>query len=791
MIRPTVLSSVFLLFSIFLGLHVHATHSILNLSLKGGGSVRSMSMGHAFTGIAEAESALYVNPAGLSRPGFLYSFQNLDYQNNLYRHSFLHSLYLSPFGFSHYSIKDKEGRSVDINFLGYGRKGTVLDWGFSYKGIRAYENQQFKQGESFDLGMMLKLFPFMNVGINVKDFFKKGIDTSTTYQSGLAYFSPERRLILAADLSLESGLSEKQLTHYGIEYLVAEGLLIRGGAYEDTFSAGLGLRFPYFQLDYGVRGYTQGGKEPLYMFSMSLGRGLYKESLRRQYSLFKRQAYATFSIGGNLVSGASVISLFGGEKIGSNDLLKLIREAAVDRSCRGFIIRISSISSSLSSVALVQEIRTELKKAKRQGKRVYVYLENWATLPEYHLASVADKIVMPELGTLSHLGLDMQVKKTKKFFENFGLESEIISSGVQKDTLSPGSESLSLFEKGYLEGVLDSLYTQVVQEIQESRNLDQTNLPEIFDGRLIFARKAKSLGLIDDLAYWPEMEDLVEDASKDSVNVLPIHFFEKPSPTFSLLHPFNRIAVLEIDGAIQLGNTNTSFLFGGKTTGADDFDRMVTSLAKYYWIKGVVLRINSPGGSMLASDRIYQAIETLKSSGKTVYTSMGNVAASGGYYIALNSHKIFANPGTLTGSVGVISSYMSYAEFNRFLGIEYESLKTGKYMDLMSSRKSLSSDERSLLQVHQDQYYQFFVKRIVRDRAMSIDEAYDIAQGQIVVAEDALSLKMIDELGGFYDAVDALAMALDIENPELVFVRPRQRFAFPFIDNLLKMRLKM
>ena len=159
--------------------------------------------------------------------------------------------------------------------------------------------------------------------------------------------------------------------------------------------------------------------------------------------------------------------------------------------------------------------------------------------------------------------------------------------------------------------------------------------------------------------------------------------------------------------------------------------------------------------------------------------SMGNYAASGGYYVALNSDKILANPGTLTGSIGVISSYLNFEDFDEILGIDYEVIKTGRYMDIMSSHRSLSDDERALLQAHQDQYYHMFVSRIMTHRKLSYEEALDVAQGQIVTGKEAVDMKMIDKVGGLYDAVDDISKEMNIKDPHVVFLRPVSDMLFP------------
>jgi protease-4 len=187
----------------------------------------------------------------------------------------------------------------------------------------------------------------------------------------------------------------------------------------------------------------------------------------------------------------------------------------------------------------------------------------------------------------------------------------------------------------------------------------------------------------------------------------------------------------------------------------------------------------------VAADRIYTSIEKLKKAKKLVYTSMGNIAASGGYYVALNSDKIFANPGTLTGAVGVISEFPNREGFQKLLGIQNEVLKTGKYMDLMSQNRVMTDEEKQMLEEFQEVHYGAFVKRVADNRNLTQDEVKDIAQGQVFTGKQALDLKMIDELGNFTDTAERMSKEADIDNPQLVFFRPQDPSLLSLIAGLL------
>lgn len=772
-------------FLLCVGSFVYAERNFLEDTLQYGYQVRAMSMGNAYTSVAESDGALYYNPAGLSIDGAVYSYQTLDYKDSYFDTYTSHAVYKNPIGYMNVSKKNLLDEDVNVNYFGYGHRGRAISWGIGYKTIRyRLQDQKAKQGTSTDLGVLVNVHPSVKLGVMARDFFNKDIDpVNPSIITGLSFHAPKNRLILATDVAYQENLDEEKEYYgrYGMEYQLAEGLAVRGGYYDEKITGGVSLILPFAQLDYGIQTSQKEDHDSLYMLAVKVGRGTRPSQMRRRYSLFKPKSYAEFSLGGNLTEGKSEVSLFGGYKIGSNDLLPLIHYAREDKSCEGFIVRVGSLSSSLSSIGLIQEIRTALKRAKGEGKHIVVYLESWATLPEYYLASVADTVIIPELGSISHLGIEIQIKKTKTLLKNFGLENVIISSGVHKDLLMPSSEHLTAFDKGYIEDVVDSLYQQVLAEIQADRDINYDDLLTAFDGRLLTARQAKELGLVDELAYWTDIDEIIVEKKQleREIKTNNIVEYAPERAEFHLFNPFNRIVVLEVDGVIQMGKNSSSILFGGKSTGADHFDSMVEALEKNFTIKAVIIRVNSPGGSMLASDRVYTAIERLKSSGKVVYTSMGNIAASGGYYVSLNSDKIWANPGTLTGSVGVISSYMNFEDFDEILGIDYEVVKTGKYMDIMSSHRSLTDEERRIVQAHQSQFYNTFINRIIENRNLTMDEALDVAQGQIVTGKDAVDMKMIDGVGGLYDVAEDISKAAKIENPQLVYMRPETNLKLP------------
>ncbi len=776
-----VIASIFL---VIMGVPSLAIDSIIQDELETTTTTRATGMGNAFTSLAHSEGAIRFNPAGLALKGGQYSFQLLDFKAKKYQHNYFHSIYLSPYAYSYSKMVEKNNHELVMHSFAYGQKGSkYLDWGVSIKNIRGKSNQLEFSGITSDLGIMIHLLPFMDLGIVGRNIIDKDIDIAPAWLTGASLFTPKRNLMISADLLHQSSNNKSSIIgRYGLEYAVAKGFVARGGWDDDHLTAGIGLVFKSLEVEYGVTFKPKSYDADLHMISFKLGKGTEIDQFRKKYSILKPKSYAIMELGGRTVEGKTEVSLVNGQKIGSNELIQLIRFAREDSSCKGFIIRLTQFNSQLSGFGLVDEIRYELMKAKRLKKEVIVYIDHWATLSEYYLASIADTIYMPELGTISHLGIELEVQKIKQLLSNFGVGNDSIGSGAFKDRLSSETDVLSLYEKREVEDFVGNLYNHILSNIRYARQLSDQAISIAFTGQFITGAQAKTLGLIDEFGYWSELPEKLELGEKnveDKIAGLALEAYKEPTPQETFFPLFNRIAVIEIDGPIVEGRNKSNLFFGGKVTGADDIEFVIDKIKQSPEIKGVILRINSPGGSMFATAQIYDALTHLRAKNKIVYVSMGNIAASGGYYISLNSDKIFANPITILGSVGVISSYRNYQDLYDVIGIEHDVISTGEYMSVGKSRKALSVKEKAMLERHQDYYYQYFVNKLIHHRHFSEKEAYTIAQGQLFLGKQAQSLSLIDELGSFQDVIDELSLKLDIIDPKVITYQIEPEWEMP------------
>ena len=778
----------FIFFVLFSSSAIFSAPSLLYDTFYQGVGIRPLSLGNAYTAVAEGAVANYYNPAGLAIPGSQYNYQNLDYHHQASSQFYTHHFFLSPFAYTYTQRSDLVGNSVYINSFGFGRKGKRgINWGLTYHAISHRIDSQSSDGNSVDFGMLFYFHPKFTMGLTGHHFFQNNVSVPPSGSLGLSYQPFDSGLSITNDYHLQRQYGQYFIRPaFGIEFFPFDELTLRAGYFQNRFSAGAKIMLPFLQVEYGIITDSSFSGTFTHLLGFNLGRYFKQSKSINHYSIFKKNAFATFSIHGNVTEGKSEFSLLGGQKIGSNDLLHLIKKASEDTSCLGYIIRVSSLKSSLSSIALIQEIRQELNKAKSKGKLIYVYIENWATLPEYYLASVADKIMIPELGTISHLGLHIQLLKSKQFLNQFGISKNTITNGIYKDAWSSSSDRLNVIETQQSETIIRALYQQVLTDIKQSRSIEWDTIYHYFDGRLISAKEAKKLGLVDELGFWADIDQLIFDKQDDPkpIKALALTDYVDIYPKLFLFDYLQRIAVIEIDGSIIQGPSKMGLLFGKKSTGSDDIDLIVNAIIQNPTIKGVLIRINSPGGSLTASDQIYHAIERIKQSGRTVYASMGNIAASGGYYVAMNADKIYVNPGTLTGSIGVISSHQDFSELFDLLNIDYDHISTGQYMDLFSKNRSLSAEDISMLTAFQRQFYLNFVNKLKKNRRLTDAEAFDVAQGQVITGETALQLKLVDQTGNYLDAIDDLATTLDLDPDDTVTYQVNPSRTPPFSKHI-------
>jgi protease-4 len=455
-------------------------------------------------------------------------------------------------------------------------------------------------------------------------------------------------------------------------------------------------------------------------------------------------------------------SNLGSDQLGLNDILARIKAAKEDDKIKGIYMDMSSVPSSF---ATLEEIRNALVDFKSSDKFIIAYGEYY-TQSAYYLASTADKLYLNPEGLLEFNGLSSQSMFFKGTLEKLGIEAQVIKVGTYKSAVEPFIlDKMSKPNRQQVSSFLGSIYDHFLQGVSKSRNIPTDTLRAISNElRVQNAQDAVVAKLMDGTKYKDEiiseLKDRLEIAEDKEINAVTI---EKYTPKAKQnVGAKDRIAIIYATGEIISGEGSD------KQIGSEKISRAIRKVREDKKVKAVVLRINSPGGSALASDVIWREVELTKNT-KPIIVSMGDLAASGGYYIACAADSIFAQPNTITGSIGVFGIIPNMQHFfNDKLGITFDEVKTGAYADLGNISRALRPDERNIIQQQVDQIYFTFTKKVADGRKKERSFIDSIGQGRVWTGAQAMELGLVDRLGNIDDAIKSAAKKANIEEYRLV-----------------------
>ena len=453
--------------------------------------------------------------------------------------------------------------------------------------------------------------------------------------------------------------------------------------------------------------------------------------------------------------------------IGLHNFLTAIEEAKTDERIKGIYIDMSDFSS---GIATAEEVRSKLKSFKESGKFVISYSEVFSQ-SGYYIASVADKVYLNPEGMMEFKGLSSQIMFFKGALEKLEVEPQIIRHGKFKSAVEPFFlDKMSEANRAQVLTYLSSIWNTYLTDISDSRNLSVERLNEIADGFLARTTKdALELGMVDKLVYKDEiLAELIELTGAEDIDDLKVIEDSKyiSSVTGSKFKNVKsvkdlkkeKIAVIYAEGGISGGNSSQG------TIGSETLSKEIRKARLDEDVKAIVLRVNSPGGSALASDVIWREV-TLAKKEKPFIVSMGNLAASGGYYISCAADTIVADESTITGSIGVFGVLYNFKNMiNNKLGITIDTVKVGKYSDLLSPFRPMTEGERAFMQEFVEQTYDVFITRVSEGRGMTKAQVDSIGQGRVWTGKDALKLGLVDVIGGLETAIEIAANKAGLEN---------------------------
>ena len=510
----------------------------------------------------------------------------------------------------------------------------------------------------------------------------------------------------------------------------------------------------------------------------------------------KKLSVAHIEITGGYSEGVSTPGLFGDVVETLGTALQRLDKAARDDSLDAVILHISDPSIGW---AKLNELRVGIQKMRAKGRKVYAWMES-ADTKGYLIAAACDQIVLPESGMLMLPGLRAEVSFYKNLFDKLSIEPQMLRVGEFKSAAEPYSRSeMSPAFREEMEAILDDYYRQIVETISTGRKLTPEQVKAIIDTGLHTAADAKKLGLIDVVGYEDALESLIKGEDKTAeVKIAKGYGKKKVDTDFSGftgmakmmnlmmgVEPSTRkstaakIAVINATGAIMSGASSTDMFFGEQTMGSTTMIKAIRQARDDSTVKAVVLRVDSPGGSALASDLMWHELEALDGK-KPFIVSMGDTAASGGYYIAMGADRIFAEPGTLTGSIGVVGGKIAFQKFYEKVGITTSVVMRGKNSGVLSTTTAFTETERTAMQKMLNDIYAQFTTKAATGRKMDVEKLEKMARGRVYTGAQALQLGLVDELGTLADAIafakksagmdpDAKMERLDLPKPTSPF----------------------
>ncbi len=440
-------------------------------------------------------------------------------------------------------------------------------------------------------------------------------------------------------------------------------------------------------------------------------------------------------------------------------VLEAIRYAADDDNIAGIVIKADGLGM---GIAMAEELRGELQAFKESGKFIYAYATEYGQAT-YYVASVADSVFVHPAGGMDWHGLSSQVLYYGKAFARFGIEPQIIRHGKFKSAVEPYmSSEMSPANREQLGKFLGSMWGQLSQAVAVSRGLSLNELNRLANEKmLLLPEEAVEARLVDQACYWDELDARLASRArspegKEARLVSLARYVEHAQVHQDIDLSAPKLAVLYAEGTIE-DSDETDGKIGG-----DGYAKIISKLRRDSSIRAVVLRINSPGGSALASESMWRELVRLKAE-KPLVVSMGDYAASGGYYIAAPADRIVSDNLTLTGSIGVFGLFITYGKLLREqIGIQPQVVRTHAHSDMGSAYRPLDEVERAAIQNTIESVYGTFISHVAQGRKLAVSEVDSVGQGRIWAGVDAMDIGLVDEMGGLRRAIDVAAQLAEL-----------------------------
>ena len=690
-------------------------------------------------------SAIKFNPAGLGlgrgfQTGFFHTFSDSSFEGD-------NGLFLSAgrLGFSVEWLRNITSQTYRKYTLSSG--GEFVDgffWGIGYSWFGS-RHKDYDKLKSWKVGLLARPFEFLSLGFVTKDLNRPrfyGERTEVSYDFGLAVRpvggALRDRLTLSVDASFaQNEKLEDAITRFRAETEPVDGFIFFGDI-DDQGNFGIGGRINLPNL--GAGSYNSVTKD--YNFNQGI---IYVTSSKERYrTLLERgDNFLEVRLSGKIVEENTRVGIFGKKKPTVMDLLTDISRAKDDKTIKGMLLRIDSFDMGL---AKTQEIREAISDFKQSGKTVIAFME-YGGNKEYYLATAADKIILLPTGYLMITGLVAQVTFIKGTLDKLGIVADLEHIGDYKSASDLVTrESMSPAHREVVNSLLDDMYDQITSQIAKGRGWSQEETKSKIDMGPFTASEARKADLVDTLLFYDQVDGLIKQAVETKTQRLAHQAYRKQRYyKYSWAIP-PKIAVIFATGSIFSGQSGREFLIGD-VMGSETISKAIKRAREDKRVKAIVFRVDSPGGSGIASDVILREIMLTKGK-KPFIVSMSDVAGSGGYWISCAADTIISMPGTYTGSIGVISGKVSLEGLYEKIGVNIETVKRGKHADFFTTTRQFNDEEREMVRRLNEEFYAEFVDKVAEQRGMSYAEVDAIAQGRVWTGRQAKENGLVDELGG-------------------------------------------
>lgn len=696
--------------------------------------------------VSDDALATFFNPAGLGAGGRGFNLHYLRASESDFGVDDALFISAAKAGFGMEFATGEDGVDFNRYTLSSGSNiGPSLYWGTGYSWVNS-EEDNYDKLTSWSLGLMLRR-RYLSAGIIARNLNRPRFHAEKlgrTYDFGVAIRPSTSRVTLSVDARKIEKIKGVDF-NLAVEVRPLRWIALRGSVNDDT---SFDIRFAINFRQFGLGMYNRFDENQEYQRTvgyMSLSQALHTTRHIRHRAFLDVQM---------------------------SQIEKTLKVAKRDREIVGALVR---IGGSRYGIGHLQEMRDAILDFKESGKKVVGYMTTCST-GNYLLASVCDRIVLHPSGEVRLIGLRSEVAFYKGVLDKLGIRADLEHIGEYKSASDAFTrEEMSESHRKAQNAILDDLYDQLTQSIADKRSWTQDDVKRLIDQGPFTAKQALAHGIIDQLAYRDELKSIANELTEKDCRLVKAnrylgiieykHDWEVPLP---------KIAIIEAEGMMMTGDSFTDPFTGTKTMGSTTITRAIRNVRKDSSVKAVVLRIDSVGGLVVAADTIWRELIRLKGV-KPLVVSMGDVAGSGGYYIAAPADVIVAEPGTITGSIGVISGKYSFKGLYDKIGLHKEILKRGKHADFYSDYGDYPAEEREIIQAQIKEIYEDFIDKVADGRGMTKEAVDKIGKGRIWTGKQAKEIGLVDELGGLNLALSIARKRARLARKKVQLIRlPRQ-----------------